>query len=220
MFRIRLVAYFLSLGALCMALPTAAQEPAPVDSPRAPEAAPAPATQPVPCLPSPAPLPASMAPMPPAPPVPSAFNSVPVLFESSPPGAKVILDGERLCRTPCRPRVEPGVHNVTMKLAYHLAKSERVTLAENSAVSFALEKKPYNFFLMNDLSDFGTVLTTAFDPSDTKYRFVSVLDGTHFAGLSRAFDSGISGGIFSYHSSQRGSSWSIFGFGPGLRWLL
>ncbi len=218
MLRTRLVSYVLSLTALWVAMPSAAQEV--VAPPPAPVAAqPIIPPPPVPCMPTPPVVPP--APPPPATPTttpaPPASTRVPVLFESSPLGAKVMLNGERVCVTPCRLLVDPGVHHVSMQLEYHVPKSERVTLAADSAVSFALAKKPYHFFLMNDLSDFGTVLTTAFDPSDARYRFITVLDGAHFAGLSSAFDSGISGGVFSYRHSPRGSSWSIFGFGPSLR---
>ncbi len=204
----RLVSYFLSLSALCVALPIAAQD---VLVPAAP--APAPAPAPVPSLPV----------VPPLTPPPTALTpgvalaSVPVLFDSTPLGAKVILDGERVCVTPCRLRVEPGLHHVSMRLKDHFLHSERLTLAANGAVAFALKKRPYHYLLMNGLSDFGTVLTTAFDPSDSKYRFISVLDGAHFAHVSSVFDPGMSGGVFAYHRSQRGASWSIFGFGPALR---
>jgi len=149
----------------------------------------------------------------PAPPM----GDVQVLFESDPLGAKVTLDGESLCSTPCRKPLEPGVHYVSMQLENYIIQGERITVSANSVVSFKLRERPYHFLLMNDLSDFGSVIITALNPADTSYRFLTVFDGAHFLGLSSAIDVGMGGAVFSYHHGPRGSSWSIFGFGPGLR---
>jgi len=145
------------------------------------------------------------------------LTDVQVLFESDPLGAKVTLDGESLCTTPCRKPLEPGVHYVSMQHENYITRGERLTLSVNSVVSFKLTERPYHFLLMNDLSDFGSVIITAFDPTDTKYRFLTVFDGMHFLGLSPGIDVGMGGAVFSYHHGPQGSSWSIFGFGPSLR---
>jgi len=206
MLRTRFVSSMLGLCALCLPPLADAQEVAAPLPPAEPSTAPAPVTT-APCAPD---VPQAQ----PALPVPVSFS---VLFESRPLGAKVLLDGKRLCETPCRVPVEAGVHHVSMTLEHHIEKHERLTLGEHSTVDFALEKQPYNFFLMNDLKEYGSVLTTGVSPSDSKYRFITVFDGAHFAGLSTAVDPGVAGGVFSYHRSARGSSWSIFGFGPSLR---
>lgn len=154
------------------------------------------------------------------PPPPEALPpvaQVPVLFDSDPPGATVSLDGRYVCHAPCRVPVEPGLHHVSMNLDGYNAQREQVSLDADSAVSFTLEEKPYNYFAMNDLSGFGSLLVTGIDPTNTQYRFFSVVDGAHFFELSSVVDLGMGGGVFSYHHGPRGSAWSIFAFGPSLR---
>lgn len=202
----RLLAYLFASCFIVSGVGISAQEvvnPAPLSVPP---------TTPAPELP-PLPQPPEAPPAPPSAPV----TTVPVLFHSDPQGATVQLDGQHLCTTPCRVPVEPGLHHVTMRLENHREKSEEVSLAADSSVSFDLEEKPYNYFLMNDLENFGTVLTTAIDPTDTRYRLITVIDGAHFFSLASAIDLGMGGNVFSFHRSPRGEAWSIFGFGPSVR---
>ena len=58
-------------------------------------------------------------PPPPEPSPPSALaRDVPVT--STPPGARVLVDGAPHCRTPCTVPVEPGPHRVTVRQSGYL----------------------------------------------------------------------------------------------------
>lgn len=62
-----------------------------------------------------------------------------IRFESSPPGAVVMLDGILLCQaTPCSQEVEVGEHQVEMQLPRHHPAIERMTLRTQRKVGFDL----------------------------------------------------------------------------------
>ncbi len=63
-----------------------------------------------------------------------------VEFESTPPGAAVVVDGRPLCQTtPCRKALAPGEHEVRFALVRHVTKTERVKLATGQRVKWSLE---------------------------------------------------------------------------------
>ncbi|MBI2373338.1 MAG: SUMF1/EgtB/PvdO family nonheme iron enzyme [Deltaproteobacteria bacterium] len=76
-----------------------------------------------------------------------------VKFESSPPGAKLLVDGQVVCdKTPCQRAVLEGRHEVAMLLEQHEAKTQRADLQDGRGVSWSLAPT------------FGT-LTVRSDPS-------------------------------------------------------
>jgi hypothetical protein len=66
-----------------------------------------------------------------------------VRFESTPPGAVVLLNGDLLCSaTPCRKRVEAGSYRVSMQMErYHPASQDVVVKSGMSAVAVSLKRK-------------------------------------------------------------------------------
>ena len=64
-----------------------------------------------------------------------------VIFESTPPGARVEVDGNVLCeKTPCRKMLEPGQPVVRMSMVNRVAKEERLKIDGEQRVLWAFEK--------------------------------------------------------------------------------
>ncbi len=64
-----------------------------------------------------------------------------VIFESTPPGARVEVDGNVLCeKTPCRKMLDPGQPVVRMSMASFVAREERVKVDGEQRLQWSLEK--------------------------------------------------------------------------------
>ena len=73
----------------------------------------------------------------------SAVQEEVVRFESTPPGAVVLLDGDLLCSaTPCRKRIEAGSYRVSMQMErYHPSTKDIDVKSGMSAVAVSLKPK-------------------------------------------------------------------------------
>lgn len=77
----------------------------------------------------------------------AAGKRVLVSFNSDPPGAVVMVDGQLVCTaTPCKEEVAAGVHAVSMQKKSYEPKRERVDLSADKAVSWTLTA---NFALLD-----------------------------------------------------------------------
>jgi hypothetical protein len=64
-----------------------------------------------------------------------------VIFESTPPGARVEVDGNVLCeKTPCRKMLDPGQPVIRMSMASFVAREERVKVDGEQRLQWSLEK--------------------------------------------------------------------------------
>jgi hypothetical protein len=70
----------------------------------------------------------------------SSSRSSIVTFESTPPGAVVMLDGRLICpATPCSKQVAEGSHRVSMQVEQYHAAEETVTISKDRTVSLSLK---------------------------------------------------------------------------------
>jgi len=75
---------------------------------------------------------------------PGALRTVEVTFESVPEDADVFVDGTEVCRaTPCRARLAPGKHRITMRARWYLRHSAEADVQKETTVKFDLKKKPH-----------------------------------------------------------------------------
>ena len=72
---------------------------------------------------------------------PDVAAAIVVQFETSPPGATLLVDGQPLCQaTPCSKTLAPGPHKIQMAMEKHMVRSETVKLDQaNRWVNWTLE---------------------------------------------------------------------------------
>lgn len=173
------------------------------------------------------------APSPPAAPPPAKVIQLPVepvsndaqphemvllQFECNPSKVRVEVDGREVCdETPCSFRVQRGEHVIEMWANYHNRRKERIAVTAGATISWKLEPRPYSYFGMNDVKTGVYPVTVGSWPTEDSYRKITAGDFVDFKKIHPIIDAGMALEVFGYETSPQGSSWSIFAFGPALR---
>ena len=101
-----------------------------------------------------------------------------VIFESTPQGARVEVDGNVLCeKTPCNKMLPPGQPVIRMSMAKYVAKEERVKVDAEQRLSWTLERNTAQVTVETGVS--GVPIVIDDEPSGESPVSVELAAGAH-----------------------------------------
>ena len=101
-----------------------------------------------------------------------------VIFESTPQGARVEVDGNVLCeKTPCNKMLPPGQPVIRMSMAKYVAKEERVKVDAEQRLSWTLERNTAQVTVETGVS--GVPIVIDDEPSGESPVTVELAAGAH-----------------------------------------
>ena len=100
-----------------------------------------------------------------------------VIFESTPKGARVEVDANVLCETPCKRMLPPGQPVIRMSIAKYVAKEERVKVDAEKRLSWTLERNTAQVTVETGVS--GVPIVIDDEPSGESPVSVELAAGAH-----------------------------------------